>query len=104
FGAFVELEPGIEGLVHVSELGAGRRVSHPHEVVNVGDVVDATVLGVDPEKRRVALSLDSSRRAETTTEIDAYTADKSTGDRSKSGIGTFGELLQESLRKDKYRR
>ncbi len=103
FGAFVELEPGIEGLVHVSELGAGRRVSHPREVVDVGDVVDATVLGVDPEKRRVALSLDSSRRAETTAEIDAYAADKSTGHRSKSGIGTFGELLKESLSKTKDR-
>ena len=57
FGAFVELEPGIEGLVHVSQLGAGRRVNHPDEVVSVGDHVEVSILNVDPERRRISLSM-----------------------------------------------
>jgi small subunit ribosomal protein S1 len=63
FGAFVELGPGIDGLVHISELGAGRRVNHPSEVLNVGDRVEATVLGVDTERRRISLSLDETKGA-----------------------------------------
>jgi small subunit ribosomal protein S1 len=54
FGAFVELVPGLEGMVHISELGAGRRVTHPNEVLNAGDEVEATVLSVDLDKRRIA--------------------------------------------------
>jgi small subunit ribosomal protein S1 len=57
FGAFVEIAPGIEGLVHISELGAGRRINHPKEVVKVGQSVEVTILRVDPEARRIALSL-----------------------------------------------
>ncbi len=56
FGAFIELLPGIEGLVHISEL-ADRRVDHPHEVVKAGDEIIVRILDVDPERRRIALSL-----------------------------------------------
>jgi len=58
FGAFVALEEGIDGMIHISALGADRRVKHPREVLNVGDPVEAEVVGVEPEKRRIALSLD----------------------------------------------
>jgi phage terminase large subunit GpA-like protein len=61
-GVFVELAPGVDGLVHISELGAGRRIQHPQEVVKVGEAVQATVLGVDKEKRRISLSLDSKKQ------------------------------------------
>jgi small subunit ribosomal protein S1 len=57
FGAFVKLEPGIEGLVHISNLGAGRRISHPREVVEAGQWVDVYVLSVDPQNRKVSLSM-----------------------------------------------
>lgn len=57
FGAFVEIQPGLEGLVHISELVAGRRVRHPSEVVNVGDAVEVQVLNIDPQKRQIALSM-----------------------------------------------
>jgi small subunit ribosomal protein S1 len=57
FGAFVELAPGLEGLVHVSELGAARRVSHAREVVQIGQDVRVRVLGVDTTKRRISLSM-----------------------------------------------
>jgi len=56
FGAFVELEPGIEGLIHISEL-SWERISHPREVVQPGQKVRAMVLKVDPENRRISLSL-----------------------------------------------
>jgi small subunit ribosomal protein S1 len=101
FGAFVELEPGIEGLAHISELGAGRRISHPHEVVNVGDKVEATVLNVDREKRRIGLSLDAARHAGAAAEARAYSDYKTPEKASTKGIGTFGKLLQESMRKNK---
>lgn len=57
FGAFVEVMPTVEGLVHISELGAGRRLNHPKEVVAVGQQVEVTVLQIDPEKRRIGLSM-----------------------------------------------
>lgn len=57
FGAFVEIAPGVEGLVHISELDAGRRVRHPSDVVQVGDAVEVQVLTLDPQKRQIALSM-----------------------------------------------
>ena len=57
FGAFVKLEPGIEGLVHISNLGAGRRINHPKEVVETGQEVEAYVLSTDPAARKISLSL-----------------------------------------------
>jgi small subunit ribosomal protein S1 len=57
FGAFVELAPGLEGLVHISEMGAGRRLSHPREAVQVGQDVQVKVLGVDTGRRRISLSM-----------------------------------------------
>ena len=57
YGAFVELEPGVEGLIHVSEMSWSKRVKHPSKILNVGDTVEAMVLGVDPGARRISLGL-----------------------------------------------
>ena len=57
YGAFVELEAGVEGLIHVSEMSWSKRVKHPSKILNVGDTVDAMVLGVDPAARRISLGL-----------------------------------------------
>src|SRR5437763_1563939 len=57
YGAFVELEAGVEGLIHVSEMSWSKRVKHPSKILNVGDTVDAMVLGVDPTARRISLGL-----------------------------------------------
>lgn len=59
FGAFVELEPGLDGLLHISKLGGGRRINSPEEVVSVGDKVEVVIEGIDLEKRRISLSLDN---------------------------------------------
>lgn len=57
FGAFVEIEPGVEGLVHVSEISWAKRVRHPRDLLKPGDVVEAVVLSVNPAERRIALGL-----------------------------------------------
>jgi small subunit ribosomal protein S1 len=57
YGAFIELEPGVEGLLHVSEMSWSKRVKHPSKILNVGDNVEAMVLGVDPSARRISLGL-----------------------------------------------
>jgi small subunit ribosomal protein S1 len=57
YGAFIELEPGVEGLVHVSEMSWSKRTKHPSKLVNVGEDVEAEVLGVDPRARRISLGM-----------------------------------------------
>src|SRR5580698_6375566 len=57
YGAFIELEEGIEGLVHISEMSWTRRVKHPSKMVAVGDMVEAVVLDVDPKQNRISLGI-----------------------------------------------
>ncbi len=57
YGAFIELEPGVEGLVHVSEMSWSKRVKHPSKLVNPGDTVEVEVLSVDPKARRISLGM-----------------------------------------------
>ncbi len=57
YGAFVKLEEGVEGLVHISEMSWTRRVNHPSEVVAIGDVVDVVVLDIDTEKEQISLGM-----------------------------------------------
>ncbi|MBI3129039.1 MAG: 30S ribosomal protein S1 [Candidatus Tectomicrobia bacterium] len=57
YGAFIELEQGVEGLVHVSEMSWTRRVRHPSKIVQVGDIVEAVVLNLDKEARRISLGM-----------------------------------------------
>jgi small subunit ribosomal protein S1 len=57
YGAFVELEPGVEGLIHISEMTWSRRMKHPSKVVKPGDQVEAVVLEVHPRERRISLGL-----------------------------------------------
>jgi small subunit ribosomal protein S1 len=57
YGAFVELEPGIEGLVHISEMSWTRNVRHPSKVVSIGETIEAVVLKVDPEEEKISLGM-----------------------------------------------
>ena len=57
YGAFIELEEGIEGLIHVSEMSWTRKIRHPSKVVSVGDAVEAVVLDIKPESRRISLGM-----------------------------------------------
>lgn len=88
FGAFVEIAPAVEGLVHISELGAGRRINHPKEIVAIGQEVEAVVLGIDHERRRLSLSMAASK--------DATADDVAAAVRAQPAakLGTLGDLLQ----------
>ncbi len=57
YGAFIQIEPGVEGLVHVSEMSWSRRTKHPSKIVTVGDEVEVVVLDVKPDQRRISLGL-----------------------------------------------
>ncbi|MGA2651767.1 MAG: S1 RNA-binding domain-containing protein [Terracidiphilus sp.] len=76
FGAFVQLADGVEGLVHVSEIVADRRINHPSDVLRAGQVVQAQVLAVDTEKRQIKLSM----KQLIPTSIDEYIAEHKAGD------------------------
>ena len=72
YGAFVELEPGVEGLIHISEMTWSRRMKHPSKVVKVGDQVEAVVLEVKPRERRVSLGIKQLEPDPWTTVADRY--------------------------------
>lgn len=76
FGAFMQVVEGVEGLIHVSEISPEKRVEHPRDVLKQGQVVEAVVLGVDPEKRQMRLSM----KQLVPTGIDEYLAEHKTGD------------------------
>jgi len=72
YGAFVEIEEGIESLVHVSEMSWTKKIKHPSQVVSVGDEIEAVVLSVDPEKRRISLGMKQVEPNPWDTLIDKY--------------------------------
>jgi small subunit ribosomal protein S1 len=76
FGAFVQLDEGVEGMIHVSEISAEKRISQPAEVLRVGQVVKALVIGVDPEKRQMKLSM----KQLVPTGLDEYLAERKEGE------------------------
>jgi small subunit ribosomal protein S1 len=76
FGAFVQIAEGVEGMVHVSEISAEKRINHPQDVLKLGQVVKAQVLTVDREKRQIKLSM----KQLVPTSIDEYLAEHRPGD------------------------
>jgi small subunit ribosomal protein S1 len=96
FGAFVELAPGLDGLVHVSRMALDRRVSHPRQLVAAGDAVEVTVVELDPAKRRIGLSMvEGARRAKEAAETEERRdTERVLAEGSAPGsLGTLGELL-----------
>ncbi len=96
FGAFVELAPGVEGLIHISEMGAGKRIGHPQEVLGPGQAVEASVIAIDPANKRISLTLDEAKAAEAAPDLAAYAPSARA---AGSGMGSFGALLKQSLEK-----
>ena len=90
FGAFIELAPGIEGLVHVGELSGGKPVRHARELVKVGDQREVTVLTIDPERRRISLGV--GERADVVDPEDLARAS------APGKLGTLGDLLKNKKR------
>jgi small subunit ribosomal protein S1 len=93
FGAFVTLEPGIDGLLHISKLGSGRRINHPRELLEGGQEITVKIDAVDPEQKRISLVPE-----------DFSAGEKETGkapppprDTTPKSMGTLGDLLQAQL-------
>lgn len=85
FGAFIELAPGVDGLLHVSELGAGKPIRHPREAVKVGQTLDVAVKAIEPERRRISLVLAAS--------ADEAEADASAAPAEPPGFGAMGDFF-----------
>lgn len=99
FGAFVELAPGVDGLVHVSRLALDRRVSHPRQVVAIGDRVEVTVVEIDPAKRRIGLSMvERARHAKDAADAEErrHTEEVLAQSSTTPSLGTLGDLLSRS--------
>lgn len=76
FGAFVRVAEGVEGMIHVSEISAEKRINHPRDVLRIGQTVNAQVLAIDPEKRQLRLSM----KQLVPNSLDEYIAEHKVGD------------------------
>jgi small subunit ribosomal protein S1 len=90
FGAFVEIEDGIDGLVHISDMSWTRRINHPSEVVKKGEKVDVVVLAIDKENRRISLGMKQAKKDP----LEEFTEEHEIG---KEMTGKIEELLEQGL-------
>lgn len=93
FGAFVELKPGVEGLVHISQI-ANRHINTPGEVLKEGQEVEAKILEINPSDRRISLSIKALQEDETEKYAQEYKQEENTG----LGV-TLGDMIGDKLRK-----
>ncbi len=95
FGAFVTLEPGIDGLLHISKLGSGRRINHPREILEAGQDITVKIDVVDTEQKRISLVPEDFTAKEE--EEKSYTPPPK--DSKPKSMGTLGDLLQAQMKK-----
>lgn len=101
FGAFVTLTPGIDGLVHISKLGSGRRINHPREVLEEGQNIDVKIEGIDLAEKRISLipadyvSPENEKDKEQSEYKSYLTKDKKKPSENK--MGSLGALLKAKL-------
>jgi small subunit ribosomal protein S1 len=101
FGAFVEIAPGLDGLVHVSKITLERRLAHPRQALALGQPVQVTVLAVDEQQRRISLSMvEEAKRARDAGEASARGEEQAALGQlnEKRSLGTFADLLAASKR------
>jgi small subunit ribosomal protein S1 len=101
FGAFVTVGPGVDGLIHISRLGAGKRLSHPREVLKEGESVEVKVEGVDRENRRLSLALAGPARVAAEEEATLETFRREAAEGSARSMGSLGDLLKAKLEQGK---
>lgn len=100
FGAFVTLAAGVDGLIHISKLGAGKRINHPREVLKEGETVEVRVESVDRSNRRLSLALAGAARAAEEEETTLAEFRRQAAEAPK-GMGTLGEMLLARTQKKK---
>jgi small subunit ribosomal protein S1 len=93
YGSFVEIEPGVEGLIHISEMTWSRRMRHPSKVVKIGDQVEAVVLEVKPRERRVSLGIKQLEADPWTTVGERYSIGSVVDGRVRK-LADFGAFLE----------
>ena len=94
FGAFINIGQGVDGLVHISELGKGKRINHAREVLEMGQELEVKINSVDREKRRLSLAMVDNEKNE---EKDTYRSYSSANSKSTGSFGTLGDLLKAKL-------
>ncbi|MFO0903761.1 MAG: 30S ribosomal protein S1 [Pirellulales bacterium] len=94
YGAFVKLEPGIEGLVHISEMSWTKRINHPNELVHTGDEIDVVILGVDKAGQQLSLGMKQAQENPWNKVADRYPVDSIVKGkvRNLTNYGAFVEL------------
>lgn len=99
FGAFVTLEPGVDGLVHISKLGKGRRINHPREVLEEGQQLEVQVESVDRAEKRISLAPSDyvSPEEDQNKEQELLKTFKKSNKEQPATLGTFGDLLKAKL-------
>jgi small subunit ribosomal protein S1 len=106
FGAFVNLAAGIDGLIHISKLGGGRRINHPKEVVEEGQTVDVKIEAIDQEQKRISLSLVGEMGDEEALDKDEDARQylqRQEQPEAGDSLGTLGDMLKAKL-KEKERK
>jgi small subunit ribosomal protein S1 len=100
FGAFVTLSDGVDGLIHISKLGSGKRINHPREVLKEGESVEVKVESFDRESRRLSLALAGAARAadEEEATLDEF---RRRASEAPKGMGTLGDMLLAKAKKRK---
>ncbi|WP_136796956.1 MULTISPECIES: 30S ribosomal protein S1 [Desulfosediminicola] len=102
FGAFVNLAPGVDGLVHISKLGSGRRINHPREVVEEGQELEVIVESIDLDERRISLAPTDYVSEESKENIEkadytSYVKKSQKKEKADSNTGSFGALLRAKM-------
>lgn len=103
FGAFVSLMEGVDGLIHISKLGGGRRINHPREAVEAGQDIEVVVEGIDDKEHRVSLVPSDYQAPEDTEEAERQEYKKfvATKQKKDTGMGSLGELLKAKMEEKK---
>ncbi len=103
FGAFVNLEAGVDGLVHISKLGKGRRINHPREVLEEGQELEVQVESVDTIEKRISLAPSDYESPEDDQQKEAGIVKdfQKSSKETTGGFGTFGDLLKAKLAEDR---
>jgi len=96
FGAFVALKEGVDGLIHISKLGAGKRINHPREVVKEGQAIEVKVESVDAGQRKLSLSLAEVSRAEAEEAATIHEYNQQAKD-APQNMGSLGDVLKSKM-------
>lgn len=108
FGAFVTLGEGVDGLIHISKLGGGRRINHPREVLETGQEIEVVVESVDTAEKRISLapldyespeSKENVEKAEYVSYVQQARKKEKNG--GEEGVGSFGALLKAKMKEKK---